>query len=282
MAKSLVIEAFRWLLIPSVAPEHPMEIIWDRQQLQNTGSNTIGAGLNRVLSDSEAVITKWAPVHMRTLLNSYYWKNSKEVGAQKLWQDMCRYLYMARLRKRSTFTDTLYDGAKTKENWALATGRDGDKYAGFVFGGSSMQYFDGETLVIERETALAYEARTTPPPPPPPPPPGEIVPGEGGSGGVNGLRERGGGGLTVFPVKKTRYHAVVHIDPVVAKMQMDEIAREIIVHLAKLDQTDVRIDIEINVDTRLPHGFPLDMQRIIKENANELKKQMGFEISEFE
>ena len=67
-----------------------------------------------------------------------------------------------------------------------------------------------------------------------------------------------------------------------AKMQLADIAGEIIKNLAQLDQTDVRIDIEINADTRLPGGFPLDVQRIVKENAKELGKQIDFAVSEFE
>ncbi|MBQ9406287.1 MAG: hypothetical protein IJU37_06055 [Desulfovibrio sp.] len=65
-------------------------------------------------------------------------------------------------------------------------------------------------------------------------------------------------------------------------MQLDDIAKEIIVHLAKLDQTNVTINMEINAETTFPEGFTSSIQRIIKENTNALKKQLRFTISDFE
>jgi len=45
------------------------------------------------LKEEEWLISEWSPIHLKNLLQQWYFKEGKvEVSALKVWQDCCHYL----------------------------------------------------------------------------------------------------------------------------------------------------------------------------------------------
>jgi len=132
--------------------------------------------------------------------------------------------------------------------------------------------------------AITYEASIKPPPPPPPLPPDTTVTDSGGTSKVNetGLSAGDsttiddGGTKVIAPKKAKAYYGSIQITPSGAKMQMVNVADEIISLLASDPNAILKVTIEINAD--FPHGATDQIKRATSENA----RALGFQSSEWE
>jgi predicted AAA+ superfamily ATPase len=62
------------------------------------------------------VIGAWSPIHLRTNLRELYWKDGTvAVRAASVWEDMQRYLYMPRLKRRSALEQAIVKGAASRD-----------------------------------------------------------------------------------------------------------------------------------------------------------------------
>jgi uncharacterized protein len=165
----LVRETFKWLVVPSQGAKRDgtlAEVEWEAFVL-NPASMGLGKEIDRVLAENELVISAWAPTHLHNLLKAWFWKDSAvEVLALEVWQKSCCYLYMPRLAKASVMHSTIAAGAPSREFFAIAQGKQGDRYVGFVYGQSTTPVLDGNLLVIEPAHAAAYEEAHRPAPAP--------------------------------------------------------------------------------------------------------------------
>ena len=237
----------------------------------------------RICVENELVISAWSPVHLRAKLSELYWKDDKPaVVAKTFWEDTQKYLYLPRLRNRKVLEQTIIKGAGSKDFYGTAFGQTGDKYEGFKFGDANVQ-FDDTLLLIQPNAATAYEASIKTPPP--------ESSGTSGTdtGSTTTVKENGpttGGSTTttttpgftaVVTTKKAKtYYGSIEITPSGAKMQMVNVADEIISLLASDPNAVLKISIEINAD--FPEGASDQIKRATSENA----KSLGFQSSEWE
>ena len=233
------------------------------------------------------MIYEWSPIHLRNILNQWYLKgDEKDVGALKVWQDCCHYLYLPRLVNDSVFRNAINQGVETEDFFAFASGKEGDRYLGFTFGRGSIATLDESSLLIDREAAVAYRESTAQPPQPTPDP--------GGMGGEPGgsTTPAGGSGSTVIPsptpgstggtgtpapaATKKQFYGTISLDPVKAKMDFATIIDEVVQQFTAKLGVYVKISVEIEATSR--DGFDETMQRTVKENCNVLR----FNSAEFE
>ena len=161
-------ECYKWLLCPSqdspTATKPTVEVF----PLTTSGA-ALGPEIERVCLDNELVIATWSPIHLRTKLKELYWKADKPaVKAADFWEDTLRYLYLPRLKDRGVLAQAVVKGAGTRDFFGTAYGQSGDTYDGFKFGDSNVQ-FDDTLLLIDPETAKAYEKAHPPSSPSPVP-----------------------------------------------------------------------------------------------------------------
>lgn len=281
----VVRECFRWLLCPVKHKPTDSKTTIEAFQL-NTSGSAFGAEVERVCVENELVISAWSPIHLRSKLQELYWKSDRPaVEAKTFWEDSLRYLYLPRLKDRKTLEQAIVNGAGSKDFYGTAFGQTGDKYEGFKFGDGNVQ-FDATLLLIEPDAAKAYEASIQTPPPVDPP-----ATAAGNSGGStvkeNGPATTGGSASTtgtplggspavVVTSKAKNYHGSIEITPSGAKMQMVNVADEIIALLAGDPNAILKVSIEITAD--FPQGASDQIKRAASENANNL----GFNISEWE
>ncbi|MDT0499196.1 DUF499 domain-containing protein [Algiphilus sp. W345] len=283
----LVRETYKWLIAPVEEFVKGKPVLnWEVVSVSPTAPSLIQA-IEERLREEEWMIYEWSPIHLRNILNQWYLKgDAKDVGALKVWQDCCHYLYLPRLVNDSVFRNAINQGVETDDFFAFASGKEGDRYLGFTFGRGSIATLDESSLLIDREAAVAYRESTAQPPQPPPDP--------GGMGGEPGgsTTSLGGSGSTVTPpttpgstggtgtpaptATKKQFYGTISLDPVKAKMDFATIIDEVVQQFTAKLGVNVKISVEIEATSR--DGFDESMQRTVKENCNVLR----FNSAEFE
>lgn len=264
--KRMVRETYRWILSPIQeikGGKGLSDLRWEPFQI-NAGVTDFGSEIERILKENELLIDQWAPVHLRTLLETWFWKDDlKEVSAKEVWRKTCEYVYLPRLRNEEAFRRTIEAGLRSREFFGIAYGKEGDTYTGFAFAGNAELILDGSLLLIEPKTATAYADALQPPAP---------ATGDGTGGGGNDGKDPTISPIgPVAPPSKTqikRFHGTVDLDPVKAKYQFGQVIDEVTIHLAKRADANVRITVDI--DAELADGFDEDLQRIMRENCKSL------------
>lgn len=283
----LVRETYKWLIAPVEEFVKGKPVLnWEVVSVSPTAPSLIQA-IEERLREEEWMIYEWSPIHLRNILNQWYLKgDAKDVGALKVWQDCCHYLYLPRLVNDSVFRNAINQGVETEDFFAFASGKEGDRYLGFTFGRGSIATLDESSLLIDREAAVAYRESTAQPPQPTPDP--------GGMGGEPGgsTTPAGGSGSTVTPsptpgstggtgtpaptATKKQFYGTISLDPVKAKMDFATIIDEVVQQFTAKLGVNVKISVEIEATSR--DGFDESMQRTVKENCNVLR----FNSAEFE
>lgn len=283
----LVRETYKWLIAPVEEFVKGKPVLnWEVVSVSPTAPNLIQA-IEERLREEEWMIYEWSPIHLRNILNQWYLKgDAKDVGALKVWQDCCHYLYLPRLVNDSVFRNAINQGVETEDFFGFASGKEGDRYLGFTFGRGSIATLDESSLLIDREAAVAYRERTTQPPQTTPDPGGmggepggSSTPGSGSGGTVTTPPSPGGMGGAGTPtpaVTKKQFYGTISLDPVKAKMDFATIMDEVVQQFTAKLGVNVKISVEIEASSQ--DGFDESMQRTVKENCNVLR----FNSAEFE
>ena len=282
-------ECFKWLLCPVMAAATDRQATVEAFALP-TGDRTYSDSIERACQDNELVISAWSPIHLRGKLRELYWKDSiVTVRAAAVWEDMQRYLYMPRMKRRSVLEQVIVKGAGSRDFFGTACGQRGDQFEGFKLGDANVQ-LDDTLLLIEPAAATAYEMAQRKPGPSPDD--AKIPPAqEGQSGSTGGVA---GGGPSVAPprgagasehkapsvppvaAKAKAFFGSVDVSATTAKMKLVSIAEEIIAVLAADPNANVKITVEISAD--FPAGASDTTKRAVSENAAAL----GFKSKSWE
>jgi predicted AAA+ superfamily ATPase len=302
-------EAWKWLLCPAqfdaaAGTQNPWEVETEKIDTTVTFSEAVA----RVCADKEWVIDRWSPVHLRDqVLRKWYWSDGKaEAGALRVWEDMCRYVYLPRLRNRQVFENVVAAGAASRDFFGLArgiakTGTGGEsgceKYEGFHFGGGALGFsqVDDTLLLVAPEIAgkvcpkCGCETCVCAPVPQvgtagagggENSSVGNGIGGGAGTGngtgndiGTGSLGDDGSGKPPAVPPAPVeiwrRFHGSVKL-PATPKAKMDfgKIYDEVIAHLAKNPNANVSVTVEIAADfSAVPAGAGKDTKRIVETNA---------------
>jgi predicted AAA+ superfamily ATPase len=273
-------EVYKWLLTPmqEARPGKGLsEVQWESFPV-NPGAANLTLEIERVLRENELLITEWAPVHLNTMLKTWFWKNgAQDVSAMETWQKTCQYLYLPRLKDDMVFRSTLIAGSDSREFFGMAQAKDGDRYIGFTFGRSTLIVLDSTMVLIEPNAAAAYDAAQKAAQKPVPPVASPISqPGTtSATASEPGAAATAPRAATVGPLKR-RFYASVQLDPIVAKKQFSDIVDEVLLQFTSRPSVTVRVAIDIQAESSV--GFDDALQRAVKENCNVLK----FGNSDFE
>jgi hypothetical protein len=275
----LVREAYKWLICPvEEFIRGKPTLRWEVVAVSPAAPNLIKEIGNR-LFEEEWLISEWSPIHLRNILNQWYFKEGvTEVSALKVWQDSCHYLYLPRLLNDRVLAEAISRGLESEDFFGFTRGKEGDRYLGFVFGEGGMVSLDDSALLIEREAAAAYKERITPPPSSME---GGTAPERSTSGVPAGHPPEGHlapvpGPQPPISAAKTQFYGTIELDPVKAKLEFATIVDEVVQQFTSRLGIDVSISVEIRA--RSGEGFDEALQRTIKENCNVLK----FGSAEFE
>jgi len=288
--QQMVRESYKWILCPNQLDPTDKTVGWDTVSVSTNATNLVQEIENR-LREEEWITAEWSPIHLKNLLEKWYLKDGiVDVNATKVYQDCGHYLYLPRLINDQVFKNAIALGLDREDFFGFASGKDGDRYLGFRFGNGGFPILDDSSVLIDRETAIAYCERTKPNPT-----------GTGTGTGTSSTSTTGTGtssttgtgtlststtgtgngtsvatvGTEVSKVKK-QFYGNIDIDPIRAKMDFATIVDEVVQQFTAKYGVAVSISVEISASSN--DGFDEALQRTIKENCNVLR----FSNAEFE
>lgn len=266
-------EAYPWLLSPA-QPKADGDIEWRETRI--AGAEAIGLRASKKLVRDGALLTTYGGALLLRDLDGAaehgvaLWRGDS-VSLKDLRDHCAKYPYLPRLRDGRVLEQSVRTGVESltweTDGFAYAQGYDEAKkrFLGLVSGGKGLlPSVDLERgILVKSEAALAQLARERP------------KPEEREGGGQPGGKPRGGEGGVVEPPgprpkpKARRFHGSVVLDPTRIIKHADQIANEVVQHLAKLDGATVTVTLEVQAD--IPEGAPEDVVRTVTENIRTLK-----------
>lgn len=279
--RRMIRETYKWLLAPmqEARPGKGLsDIQWEHFPV-NPGAQNLSQEIERVLKENELLITEWAPIHLATLLKTWFWKDGvREANARNVWQQSCQQLYLPRLRDDTVFQSTLAAGSESRDFFGFAQGKEDDRYLGFTYGKHTSPVCDSSLLLIEAVTAAGYaeaqrvaeEATQT-----------KITPVVSGTD-ASTVARIGDEDQAPPPIDggtkavKKHFFGSVELDANQAKKQLADLVDEVILQFTSCHGVKVRIAVEIQAEAVT--SFDEGLQRAVKENCNVLR----FKNAEFE
>ncbi|AEE98002.1 Swt1 family HEPN domain-containing protein [Mahella australiensis] len=275
-------EAYCWLLIPVQEGTDPITL--EIERISGYDESYVARASKKMIQ-KEALITKWSGIRLRMELDNWFWKGQQHVQIRKVWEAMCTYCYMPRLKNANVLLNAITEGVASDDRYfAYAEGyTDDGRYMGLRYK-KPLMYVDINGYLVRPEAAEAQieaekakeEASVSQPPVYEPPQDGGSNVNEGHtSGGV----ASGNTAIVEPPPRKKkirRFYGTVALDPMRLGSHAGKIAEEIVQHLNVIPGAKVRIKLDIDVE--VDDGIPDNVIRTVSENCNALK----FESSSFE
>ncbi|MFN9747914.1 MAG: ATP-binding protein [Burkholderiales bacterium] len=286
--RRMIRETYKWMVAPmqEARPGKGLsEIQWEHFQV-NPGAQNLSQEIERVLKENELLITEWAPIHLATVLKTWFWKDDiKETSALNVWQQSCQQLYLPRLKDDTVFQQTMGAGAESRDFFGFAQGKEDGRYVGFSYGKRTSLIMDSSLLLIEPVTAARYAEAQRAAEEAARPKPTEPAPGATGSDAPPPRVEdsakptyAGGGSAAPQPIKK-QFYGSIELDAIQAKKQFADVVDEVVLQFTSRPGVKVKIDVEIQAESAT--GFDDVLQRAVKENCNVLRfKNAEFETGE--
>lgn len=242
-----------------------------------------------MVTSEELLLPTLGPARLKMELDRALWRDADHINTRQLWEYLCSYLYLPRLKDQDVLLRAIQEGISTvasSDVFAYAGGYDEEfgMYMGLRTGGGGSAILDSTSLLVKPEAARAQveleeeEARQREQ--------GERA-GADGTAGTGGSDTRpdtsyvpdGHGDSRVSPPGSTlprRFYASVTLDPNRVGRDAGKIADEVLSHLSTLPGARLKVSVEIEAE--IPEGAPEDVQRTVSENAGVLKfDSHGFE-----
>ncbi len=275
-----------WCLAPEQPDPLSKEVEW--MEVRATGQGGAAVRASRKLLSEEALLTVLGAARLKMELDRHLWREADHIGIRQLWEYLCSYLYLPRLKDQDVLLQAIREGISTiasSDLFAYAGGYDEEsgRYLGLRTGGGGSVVLDSSSLIVKPEAARAQveleeqesrqrerereEQRI----------------GQNGEGQpYSGISYTPGGhgdsraASPLGPVLPRRFHASITLNPDRVGRDAGKIADEVLSHLSTLPGARVRVSVEIEAE--IPEGAPEHVQRTVSENANTLKfDSHGFE-----
>lgn len=275
-------EAYCWLLVPTQDGTNPIE--WEATRISGGTESHIMKAAKRMRT-TEQLILKWSPALLRMELDRWLWREQDYIAIKKLWDYLCSYCYLPRLRDENVLLAAIKEGLGSQEYFAYAKGvTDEGKYLGLSLGDGKINP-DLNGFLVKPEIAARQLASST-----------IKVPQEesvsNGSRPVYGVSTLGPvmwPGEKKVPVtpppnepekkKQARFYATVQLDSTRIGRDAGRIAEEVVQHLTAI--MGARVTVTLEIEAEIPEGLPENVIRTVTENCRTLKfKDYGFEEDE--
>ena len=269
-------EAWRWLLVPvqHASVEGVTGLDWDVAQVAG-GGDSIVARVSQRMRSSEYLIVQWSPALLKMELDRWFWKDRKHVPVKQVWDALCAYCYLPRLRDQSVFEGTIRAGLESGDYFAYATSvSEQGRYEGLTLGSSTSVYLDATSVLVKRDVAKAQrEAEQA------------SAKGATDKGGTSSTDPGTGPGTQPADPDKPpviqqrsprRFFGTIQLDAIRAGRDMSVVTEEVVQHLSALPGAKVEVSVEISATVK--DGVSESVRRIVNENCKALK----FRSHEFE
>ena len=160
-------EAWRWLLVPvqHVLPDGVGGLAWEVVQAPGGGGDSIAARACQRMRSNEHVIPEWSPAVLAMELERWFWRGRAHVPVKQVWDAMCAYCYLPRLRDESVLVASIREGVASGDYFGYATSVSAHgRYEGLTFGApaAAAVYVDAAIVFVRPEAVRAQlEAERT-------------------------------------------------------------------------------------------------------------------------
>jgi predicted AAA+ superfamily ATPase len=272
-------DTYCWLLVPTQEGTDPLQ--WDEARLSAGDDNPIMRASKRLGTNGQ-LITKWSAELLKFELDRWLWRDQPHFSVKKLWDCLCQYAYLPRLRDSDVLLDAIREGVRGRSYFGYATNVTDSHYDVLTFGRPSGSIFidaisvlvkpEVAQLQLDAEAAKQAERQST----------AERKTEQTGIG-QSGQQQTGptvkklrDGAEQPSALKPVRFHGTVTLDTTRMGRDAGKIAEEIVQHLTALSGADVEVTLEIHA--KVPDGVPDQVVRTVMENCRTMKfTSQGFE-----
>jgi hypothetical protein len=222
--------------------------------------------------------TSLAGAVLRTSLDKLLWTDADHIGVRKLREYFPQYVYLPRLSRADLILEGIRDGLAStvwaSDTFAYASSFNSEnaRYVGLQAGRIGIVVTDDPNSVIVKPSVAQKQLAAERPAAGPGQPVAPVLAGGDSVAPPVPGGESSGEGKTpasqpAAPPK--RFFGTVTVDAQRINRDVGALAAEIIHHLAKLPNAQVKVTVEIQAD--LPAGVPDDVVRTVSENCRTLK-----------
>lgn len=260
--------AWNYLLVPAADKDNINDLAWDVSLL--TGKEkTCGEKACNKLAQDEQILESWSPSLLLMELDNLLWKDARHLEIRKLWDYMCSYYYLPRLKNYEVLEETISRGVESGQYFAYAEALGDNGYIDLKLGERCR--IDKNGMLVRRDVALEQLGR-------------EKTAPVGGLGEIPRPRPRPEPGDEAEPPvpptqlpeppKATRFYLNTRLDSARINRDINSIMTEILNHIA----VDGTLEIRLEAQAISPEGFQRKTIRTATENCKTLKiDNFGFE-----
>jgi hypothetical protein len=150
-------ETYRHLLIPELEGTGRTELKW----MQNSGEGSIiEKAANKLIREGKLVV-ELSAIHLRKELDEWLWRDVPHLGIKKLWEYMCTYNYLARLRDHGVLFNAIQEGVNSptwQEYFAYASAYDEDnnRYQNLTVASKPRIILDETGVLVKADVAKEH------------------------------------------------------------------------------------------------------------------------------
>lgn len=280
VVEQLVRECFKWLLCPQQLDARGairMEVL----PLKTSG-NTLRDEIARICREHEWVVTTWAACHLRDVLKAYYWTgNRQSAGAMHVYRDSEKFVYLPRLRREDVFTAAVKQGSSSRDFFAVAHGKDDERWLGLSLGEPLLQV-DAMTLLVQPDVAISELLRAEKGA-------ATSVPDPAGAAASTGSHE-GGARLASTTLqaplktavsaakapKPTHFFASKALPAESAKHSFSELNAALLKPLTEAaGDVGAKVTVTVEIAADAPEGFPSELRAVLEKALKDYEVEHG-------
>lgn len=100
-------ETWIWCLVPE-QPDRMGEVEW--AELRATGQDPLAVRASKKLVAEELLLPVFGPARLKMELDRNLWRDADHINTRKLWEYLCSYVYLPRLKDRDVLLKAIQEG----------------------------------------------------------------------------------------------------------------------------------------------------------------------------
>ena len=150
-------ETYRHLLIPELEDVGRTDLKW----MQTSGEGSIIEKAAKKLVREGKLVVELPAIHLRKELDKWLWRDVSHLGIKKLWEYLCTYNYLARLRDHGVLFKAIQDGVNSPD-WqeyfahASAFDEDNNRYQDLTVASKPRIILDETGVLVKADVAKEH------------------------------------------------------------------------------------------------------------------------------